>query len=489
MQLTRVSQFSAIELGEVFGADLNDVKTYIYDFNDSTGKQVLGDDSGNNSRNYSITPYLQNVLMDTTPVPYFPNTYHDSREINTLLGGDLPIVQFQKVRFHMSAGFTYPSHIHGLWFRVYVKINNVEVTLCSIIDEYFATRFKPNNREYVLENQVFTQHLDVDILDVNYLFSQRSEAFKNIIELFTNGEPVTYVSGLMVDFGFIENGAKLTFVKDGMSFDRISTFADFRSQMIQKSSEDDSLYTMITLRKDDIHYLEFKMAHTTLAIDAYFSQFNELGEDIDIYHQVTLLYYGTTNELISTQTIELSDFRNKFAPLTYIPNQYYGSDHILISLTSKAENSSSGQTWIRTSELVVLTSDIKPENEVFEFTSINVKNEITKIEQKIERSSDLPTVIEILKPIYSMIVNRELNEISLSPFDSAHTFEIDTSLVISKKLTLRIGERVYTESNRTTTSITFLIKALEYYRSETEWYIVDSHTQELYRGKIKRYGS
>ncbi|AFF28065.1 gp67 [Sphingomonas phage PAU] len=488
IQLTRVSQYSALEVGETFGSDLNDIDLYVYDFNNSTGKQVLGADNSNNSRNYSTSPYLQNVFLKTTPRPYIPDTYHDSREISTLLPGNLPMVQFQKLRLHMSAGWTYPSNIHGMWFRIYVKINEIDVTLASIVDEYFDTRLETNSREYVLENQVFTQHIEVDVLDINFLFSQKTQAFQDIINIFTNGQQVSYVSDLMIEFGFIDNDDMVTFVENGFPFERFSSLTDYRNQIIQRSTEDSQLFSLISLQKENPNYLDFKLAHSTTTLQAYFEKFKEINEEIDIFHQVTFSFYDSNDVLLSTDSIELRNFSDQYASVSYIPHEYYTSDHILVRCVSRAVNSGSGQTWIRVSELAVLTADLKPSNEVFQFDNLIVKNEITKIEHKLENSPLLPEVVEIYKPVYYVLVSKEQPEISISPFDSAFAFDIDIEVVASKKLSLRIGERVYEETSRTSNSVIFNIKALEYYRKEKEYYIVDGNLQEVFRGKVTRYG-
>lgn len=486
--LTRINQFSALEVGETYGGDLNEVKTYVYEFNNSTGKQVFSADDSNNSRNYSLTPYLQNILTKTTPQPYFPNSYHDSRELGTIIGGNLPTIQFKKVRLHMSAGWTYPRNLVGLWFRLYVKVNEVEVTLASIIDRYFSTRFVPNNREYVIENQVFTQHIEVDIIDVNFLFSQKTEAYKEIIEQFTNGQPVAYVSDLMVDFGWIEEGQINEFVKDGMPYERVSSFADYRSQIVQPSTNDTELITMINLREESPSYLEFKMAHTRLDLRWYFDQFRNSNEEIDIYHRITLSFYDSHDQLVHTEPFQLSNFSDPYSAVTYIPSQYYTSDHILIRLVTTAVNPSSGQEWVRETEKTILTAQIKPFPMLFEFEELKVKNEIIKVEQKFVQPSHLPNVIEIMKPIYYQLVTKENDTISLSPFDSSFSIVIDPTVVVSKKLILKIGERSYEEADRTTTSITFIIKALEYYKKEKQYYIVDQNNMEVFRGTVTRNG-
>lgn len=489
MQLTRVNLYAALEVGETYGADLNDQPVYIYDFNSGSSKQVLGEDSSNNSRNYSATPYLQNILLQTTPQPYFPNTYHDSRKITELVTGNLPAIQFKKLRLHMSAGWVYPQNLAGMWFRVYVKVNNIEVTLASIIDRYFSTRLVPNNREYVIENQVFTQHIEVDVIDPNFLFSQRTPAYQAIIDQFTNGSTVQYISDLMIDFGFIENGQMTSLVKDGVSYEYFSGVVDFASQIIQPSTGDADLITMLTLREETPAYLEFKMAHTKLDLTRFFDQFRNQGEEIEIIHQVTFSFYDSHDTLIHTEPLQISNHIDQFAAVTYIPSQYYTSDHIHIRLVSTAINRASGQTWVRSTEKTILTTQIKPFPMLFEFDELKVKNEVQKIEQKFVQPSHMPNVIEVLKPIYYMLVTRENATISLSPFDSAFSITIDPTVVISKKLYLKIGSRSYEETDRTTTAITFTIKALEYYKKEQEYYIVDQNNMEVFRGKVERYGS
>lgn len=490
MQLTRLSQFSAFELGQVYGADLNDIDLFVYDFNNSTGKQVLGSDTGNNSRNYSTTPYLQNILLKTTPEPYFPNTYHNAHEIKQLVTSvNLPIIQFQKVRLQMAAGWSYPANISGLWFRVYVKINDVEVTLASIIDEYFSSRFVPNSYEYVLENQVFTQNIEVDIIDVNFLFSQTDPAMKEIIDVFTGGLPVSTVSPLMVDFGFIENGAIITFTEGGYPFQRFTTLTDFRTQVVQPTSAaDNELMALLNIEHGNTPYIQCALAHTTMSLVAYFNQFQNSNEETDVFHQLTLSYYDSTDTLLATQAIELRNFAEQFEPVTFIPTEYYTSDHIYLRLVSKAVNSGSGQTWIRTNELVVLTAVLKAQPFNFTFNELKVTNQITKIEHKVEHSGDLPSVIQILKPVYYILTDKVQPTLSLSPFDASFGFTIDPAVIISKKLTMRIGERTYDEDNRTSTTVTFTVKALEYYKADTEYYIVDQNSQEVFRGKITRYG-
>jgi len=484
-QLLRLNEFAAIEFDKNFAKDLNERKLYVYDFPTAPNAlQLLSDDLNDNSRQYSYSPYLQNVLLTSTPRPFYSE--HANKELSVLLNDpSLPSIEYIQCRLHTVSGFKYTGSIFGVGLRIFVKVNgDKEITLASIFDLYNSSRMQPNNREVVLDNIIFSQSINFSIPDLYYLLNSTNSEIAPIKELIL-GSNVQSISQYYIEYFTIDESTVKTFVgTDGFTYSRLNII-NVNTSYFSGSVVDDGLVANIEVSNNS-RCLFLSVLHTKYDLAKYLEQFKIGDENFTVRHGISISYYNNSDELLASTSHEVRNLANDFLPVSYRPviPQGIAAEYAYIELRSSIINESSGMVITRYRSLVMtdlsLFKDVSFNVELSTLKVNNVHN-ITKTE--LRAVNDAPKVLKILTPYYVFV--QKTGSLQLHPYENTVSISV-SSTDFSGTLYIRLEDRVYKAIEQSNTSATFTIPASEYNKKNETFFVVDSNGRVVTFGKIER---
>ena len=494
-QLIRLNEFTAIEFASRFSADLNTRTLYRYDF-DSQPKssQLLSGDAHDNARQFSYSPYIQNILLDPTPRPYYKN--HAQKELSVLLGDPtLPSIEYWSCKLHTAAGFKYSTSsstehndVFGIAFRVYVKVNgDREVTLASIADTYTNSRMKPNSREVIFENVIFGQCIEFSVPDISFLMNSTNPEIVPIRELLL-GTDIQSISEYFIEYSVIDEFSTHSFIgDDGFEYSYLVLSNTLRNYY-QETTYNDELISHIDV-SEMYGCLQLRVLHLQYDIEQYLSQFCGIDEHFIIRHELTTSYFNENNDHVSTESTEIRNVVDSFLPVLYRPVLPSGVpiDHAQFELRSTMINERSGMSIVRYSMLVL--TDLS----MFEQVKFNVQvdtlqlRNVNNVTQNVLMAvNDVPLVQPIIKPYY--VFTQPTGLVRLFPYDTTISVALEDAK-FSSKLHIKFEDRTYTATEQSATNAIFTIPASEYNSKNESFFVCDNEGQVVTYGKVERVQS
>ena len=495
--LLRISNECLIEFGDIYTKKITEDDVYAYIFGNNV--QLLNNDGSINDRDKSFCPYYQNVLLKRTPYPFFTEEFHEAARLSNFVSALCPALEYQKATVNFSSGFFYSQEQFGSMIRLYYIIDGIKnFTVCALVDERTGSRLKANSRNIVLDNQVFNASYDIEFLNIGQLLNSDDEDIRVIVEkLFGPGNHTA--SELFIEFALIDETSIMNFYQNSHPHQRF-----FVNQMSKSywTKEDTDANLFCSLRKDTENTcLRMQLLHTKYNVQQYLEKMLTDQDTWQVEYELTTTAYNYQGDVISSTSIQLSNFSNPFIELLYRPVilkewmepssgvQEDKVDHIMFDLRCIARTSLSALEITRYARLMEANPAIfYIGSQTLEVTAPKVYSRKEVISHEVKMTTDLPNIIKIIKPTYIHSITG--SDIQLTPYDT--NVEIDLSSVnlqLAGKLTIRMDTRSYEQKQLTNKKVVFVIPASEYLQKTKNWYIFDTNNQMITHGTISRVES
>ena len=491
-KVIRLTENIAFEFQSTVAHDIFSTGLHLYDFNEARSKQLVNNDSfAYNNRNMSYAPDENGVIMSTTPRPYFPEEVHNANN----LANDYPslTLDYWKCRVQFAAGYGYGRDIWGIVISVSVLVNNSRtVRLLSVFDAKDSSKVTINQRQVILDNIVFNQGFEVQLLDINTLFAstdpQMIELRKDIF-----GDDATQISEYRIDFAYINNLEAVEFMTDRGQFTRLTptqTYTQYWSGQVI----DDELVAKIQFNDNNSPTaVEVYMHHNRFDIEQYLKRLcKNDGDGFEVYHQLQITAYDVDAGVIGSYTTVTKNPENPFARISirpFLPANILAQpiDHVHFELRSTFVDAYTGIEVTRYTQLVTENLQIFTSNPIYVNTEeVKLFEKITHTKKVIQVKQENPSIIEIPHNYY--FAQPTGTDITLTPFNN--TIMIDLGIVVNEPLYMCIGSNKYPQMVRDqsvpATSVTFNIPSTDYYKEDKKYYIVNASDQCVAFGKIER---
>lgn len=478
-KIVRLSNTVAIEFGEVTSISVQESGLYFYDFGNL---QILNADSFKwNNRNIAYSVDLQRTLLRTTPYPYVDEKTHEffnRKEKYKNLS-----LNYIKCKLLFAAGFDFTNSEWGIASSIFVELDNgKKLYLNSVFDEKTNSKIQPISEYRILENVTFNQGFEIYVLDCFSIINSVDPALLELKkELFGNTQTI---SNYKIEFSIIENTEVIDFEENDKPFKKLSP-SDFYIQYYQQDSSE--IYNTINLTSENAIFLQLQ--HTAYDLKSYFKKIcNNDGSLFSVKHQLDIQVFDKYNNNVRTISTTHQNTEDSFNGVTirpFLPSDVFelnDVDHVLLVLTSYFNDALSNISLSRKTSLVVEDLSLFQYIQFkLELEKVIVKNEITKLENKVSVKSDIPSVVKV--PVNYYYKQFDNSIITLSPYNNTVKIKIPSGL--SETLYLCIGTNKYQELQKDNEYVIFSIPGLEYFKKEEKYYIVNTQNEMISYGDIE----
>lgn len=495
--LLRVSNECLLEFGDLYTKKITEDELYAYKF--SNNIQLLNQDGSINDRDKSFCPYYQNVLLKRTPYPFFSEEFHEAAALSPLVSNAMPALEYQKLTVNFSSGFFYANTDFGCMIRLYYIVDGIfNFTVSALIDERTSSRLKANSRNIVLDNQVFNSSFDLEYLNLGQLLNSDDEDIKKIVtHLFGLGDHTC--SELFIEFSLIENSNIMDFYSSNHPHKRFFT-DNLSKQYWARQDTDANLFC--SFRKDDENLcLRLNLLHTKYNVQQYLEKMLTESDTWTIEYELTTSAYNYDGEVLSSTSIQLSNFSSPFVEVLYRPVILHEwmepssglekdkVDHLVFDVRCIARTSLSQLEITRYARLV----ETNPQKYYFGNHTVNItapkvysRKEI--VSHEVKMNTDLPNIVKIIKPYYVQSIVG--STITLTPYDTNVQIDLsEVDLSNAGKLSIKFDTRTYEQKEIVNKKVVFVIPASEYLQKSKNWYIFDANSQMITHGTVERVES
>lgn len=490
-KVIRLTENIAIEFQDTVSHGIQETGLHLYEF-DNGNKQIVNNDAFlYNNRNMAYAPDDGGVLMRTTPAPYYPEEVHEANSIEDIAPS--ATLDYWRCRVQFAAGYGY-GKIWGIVIGISVLVNNQRtVRLAAIFDAKDSSKLTINEREVILDNIVFNQGFEIQIIDINSLFAATDPS---IIELRNKifGSDAKEISEYRIDFAYVSTLEAIDFTNDRGTFTRLQP-AQTYTQYYGGQVIDDNLVAKMEFYPEDIpSVVRMSLAHNVYDVEAYLKRVCQNdGEGFRVTHQLQITAYSTDGQSIGSNVCQYSDPLAPFGIVVcrpWLPDNVLEQtiDHVFFELRSTFEDSVTGIQITRYISKVIENLQIFNNQQIaLNLETVKLYDKVTQVKQNITVKRDTPSIIEIPKNYFYQQPTG--TKITLTPFNN--TVELDLGFTIAETLFMCIGSNRYAQmriddSTIPASHVRFNIPSVEYYKEDEKYYIVNSGNECVTFGEIVR---
>lgn len=487
MQRIRLSKDVLLEItDEIESINLNEIPSiHLYEYGVNNNKQIVLSDGEKESRESSYWAY-NNVLLSPTPNFYLddkvsPN-FHSTHKINTLLGNPTlnPPIQFRKIRMLFTQGFSYSTVGDGvamntLNINAVRPSNNARIDLISFIDIFDNTKIVAIP-EVMHDNQLYNSAIELRLIDLAYLYnSDNIDVIALKERLFGNDSIETL---------FIEHaGVKINEIVNHSEFGNVyKKFYDAKRSRTQFSPRFQNNEIVCNVSKLDDGTVTAQMEHERFSLQGYLENISKVKE---LYYTYKFDEYNSNNDLISSQTVRISNPISLFTKSQYKYSPQNDTTSIKVTVEGFIRQEDNTKILRENSIILLDMSKLRTTNISLTINEEKlVRTNINEVKQVVYKN-ETPKIINIDKPVF-INVEKSLDTITLTPYKQTIKVNLNSDIDLStvRQVKLVIGKTSYL--NSTNGKTTFTVGGESYFSKEKKFYLLDIHDNVISYGSIER---
>lgn len=492
--LVRITNNCIIQFNEIIKHNIFEQDIYAVKSNNDKSIQLLNENNNLNNIDNSYSPYQDNVLLKQTPYPYFTNEYLINNSLRKNVNADIEDMEYQKISLNYISGFNYSDDDYISIFRFYYIIDNdINFTVCSFVDYKSNSKLKPNSVNIVSDNAIFNNSIDIEIINIQQLLqSDNKEIIKLRNELF-NSDKQHSCSELFIEHSIIKNSQIIDFEIDNKQYQKFFIENLNKSYYNRSLDLNEELFIEIENQKNEFdNYISIVMKHSKYDLKSYLRKYLTEIDEFDIKYEITQTSYTHDNKVLSSISQVIQNFSSPYNPVLYkilITDDLYNKEkeliasYMVLDIRCIATTSRTNLQIMRYGKFIInnilsyfFKTIFKNQNPL----KVYSKKEI--INHDVKMKSDLPNVIQIIKPYF--IFTQEQDEIKLLPYNMNIAIDypnLDSSLNINL-ITINFDSRIYNCIKYENNKLIFNISESEYSQKTSKYYI-------KYNGEVMSFGN
>ena len=500
--MIRLSELTMLEFGETtFSLNINDRTNRLYLYNETENfinrSLILFDDTytkRQNTKNNAVANFWDNVLLGTTND--YPSdglgkqNYLESVSFQSLLNdNDITPLLFRKIRLYFANGTLLDPEVIGHHLRIYVKLSNGNtVDILSSIDLNRDTNITVKGSRF-FENKVFSECIEFDIIDIDYLINSNVPDVQNVKNLlFGSDKPTTY----LIEYSSFKSDSLDEFSENGLAFTK------FNPSVINEVSH------TISMNADDL-YVELKYMDNDFSISSQMKHENfDVGEwlsgieydvDYQVTHHVEMNWYDGRGALIESDDFVISK-TNKFDNVKFRPIAPLTTNYGEIKSTIKITNPQTGLSFSKSNSLVVTSDNVDKfypkSNMSFNLVEEKIYNVTEKNITRLNHTNQVPDIVHVEKIVFRNITPDINNSITIYNASGYYVVNIpqltdeqnNQMSNSSDKNYLQIASELI-ESDKNN-NLTFFIPQRIYNKNPQSFLLLDKNRELITNGVVNR---